>query len=69
MQGVGDLSEKQGIQIGFFNYAEAMEGLQIGIVNYAVLLKGLQIGVGNINTKGSIPFLPIINFSSGLGGE
>ncbi|MFC1714281.1 LA_2272 family surface repeat-containing protein [Candidatus Poribacteria bacterium] len=62
-QGSGDLSEIEGVQVGFVNYAKTLAGLQVGIVNYADYLRGVQIGLCNIITKGKIPFLPIVNFN------
>jgi len=54
----------EGLQWGFFNYANYANGLQLGFINYANTMKGLQIGLINvIKQGGALPVLPIINWS------
>lgn len=54
----------EGLQTGFFNYANKMNGIQFGLVNYAVNMEGLQIGLVNIIKQGGqFPVFPIVNWS------
>lgn len=55
----GDAS---GLQVGVFNRTNTVQGMQIGVINVAEELDGLQIGLVNCNTKGAVPFMPILNF-------
>jgi len=54
----------EGVQAGFYNYANNATGFQLGLINYARNLHGLQIGLVNIIEQGgAFPFFPIINWS------
>jgi len=53
-----------GFMAGLVNVTDTFEGLQLGLVNHTQHLNGLQIGIINIvEQKGSLPILPIVNWS------
>ena len=54
----------EGLQWGFYNYANQMNGIQFGFINYAVNMKGIQVGLINIiKQNGAFPVFPIVNWS------